>query len=111
MKQSIGCDIVEIERMNKIIKYEHIPFFSSKELALYNMVSNSRKREYLAGRFAAKEAIFKAINELLPITIVDIEIFNKDNGMPYCEIAGFDISLSISHEKAYAIAYALVCPI
>jgi holo-[acyl-carrier protein] synthase len=105
MISGIGCDIVAINRFkDKTIQFAQ-RVLTTDELVLYETLSEARKPEWLAGRFAAKEAIVKAINQDLPIT--KISVLSTSDGKPYCELAGYVILISISHEKEYAIAYAI----
>lgn len=98
MINNIGCDIVEHERINlKIVK----KVLFDEELAFYNESNN--KVEYLASRFAAKEAIVKAMDRTIGFN--DIRITNAPSGKPVCNIEG--IMLTISHEKNYSIAFAV----
>lgn len=110
MIKGIGIDICQISRMNLALS-ERI--LSDKELEIFNSLKlDKRKLEFLAGRFSAKEAIFKALNEVKPnISMRDITIINNDSGMPAVEkpvYPDLKIWISISHELEYAIAQALV---
>ena len=73
------------------------------------------KYQHYAARFAAKEAIFKAISKLLnnkyEISWKNAEVLNDENGKPYVNFINTniiekieDIDISISHCKGYAIA-------
>ena len=105
---SIGCDIVKIAKMEQILKYGNfINFFTEKEQLICSSMNDKRKIEWLAGRFAAKEAIYKSINSHYSCTLRDIEILSDEKGMPCCKIIGISIYISISHEDEYAIAYAI----
>ncbi len=80
---------------------------TDKELA------DSRTPLRVAGRWAAKEAIAKAIG--IHLTWHQVEIFNDALGKPYAVIhdAGFDLSthrvhISITHEKGHAAGMAVV---
>lgn len=97
----IGTDIVQNSRVNdKIAKR----ILTSNEYELYQSKHPDLKNEYLASRFAAKEAIVKATNKQYNIN--QIEILNEQDGKPYCSnING--IELSISHEHDYSIAFAI----
>ncbi len=103
----IGCDIVEMKRIeNQRDTFIH-RVLTKNEYAVCEGFEKGRKTAFLAGRFAAKEAIFKAILNC-NLTISEIEILNDKEGQPYCNIEGYKIHISISHEQNYAIAYALV---
>lgn len=97
---NIGCDIVE----NKRLKNKNQRFI---ELVLTKNEQKEYKEKgltYLTGRFAAKEAIMKCLNNTKELTYQDIEILNDKNGKPITNIK--NIELSISHEKNYTIAVA-----
>ena len=101
----LGIDIVEIERITnieslakKILHEKEHKIFSSK-------ATDELKREYLAGRFAAKEAFLKANGcGLGGIDFKDICILNEPSGKPYLLYLNKEYEVSISHERKYAIA-------
>lgn len=97
----IGCDIVENKRLiNK--DQEFINYvLTEKEQLLYKQYGNT----FLFGRFAAKEAIMKSLPNTKDLKYTDIEILKGPNGEPITNID--NISVSISHEKKYTIAYAI----
>ena len=99
----IGCDIVEIKRIEVALQKDHV-----KRILTPKDMPFLRKAEWVAGRFAAKEAIYKAIHAIHACTLCDIEILSDDDGAPYCTMEEYAIQVSIAHEKAYAIAYAIV---
>ena len=116
-----GTDIIEIDRIRESIESTDGKFcervYTKKEIE-YCESKKTQKYQHYAARFAAKEAVFKAISELLPnkyqINWQDIEILNDQNGRPYVilskEIKGVEtIDISISHCKSYAIANVIVC--
>ena len=118
MKIACGTDIIEIERIkNSIEKYgekfkENL--YTEKEIE-YCEDRKVQKYQHYAARFAAKEAIFKAISKLLvsEYSLKDFEIINDKNGKPEVvlkrdikEIENIDIS--ISHCKDYAVAMVVV---
>ncbi|MDH6365878.1 MULTISPECIES: holo-ACP synthase [Breznakia] len=106
MIKGIGCDIVEISRIEQNQAAFAAKILTASEITLYETLKNKqRKLEFLAGRFAAKEAIYKACNEMKLIT--NIEILNDENGKPVCLVDGYVIHISIAHEQAFAIAYAI----
>ena len=76
------------------------------------------KYQHFAARFAAKEAVYKAISELLndkfEISWKNVQIVNIESGKPIVEFidVSFDkiknIDISLSHIKEYAIANCMV---
>lgn len=111
---STGVDITEVRRLKQAVEKWGDEFlnriFTSRELTA------AKKRvsfyQHLAGRFAAKEAIFKAIGEK-DLTWKNLEVLNDPAGKPYCtllhtEIKRITIEVSISHVKSYAVACAVV---
>ncbi len=106
MIKGIGCDIVEIARLKDRLKKK---ILSPAELAVYDgFESETRRREYLAGRFALKEAIVKAAG-MVPFP--ELVILDDENGKPRLScpaLEGLSVWISISHEKAYAIGLCVV---
>ena len=105
----VGCDIVQISRVDALLKrHAKLNFLTvNEQLKLDGFHNEQRKAEWAAGRFAAKEAIYKAIHKAYTCKLADIEVLSDEQGAPYCCIAPFDIQISIAHEKEYAIAYAI----
>ena len=102
----VGIDISYNKRFKKykIIK----KFLTVKELEIYNNKTNKNKKEFAAGRFAIKEALYKATNWKL--NFKDIEILNYDSGEPYILIKGKPdkrLAISLSHEKNYTIGIVI----
>ncbi len=100
MIKGIGCDIVD----NRRIKLKIAPkILVESEMVRFNEINEDLKIEYLASRFAIKEAIIKATNKQYNFS--NIEIKTEKNGKPICNIDGMHIS--ISHEKNYSLGYAI----
>lgn len=110
----LGCDIIEIERIGK--SYE-----KNGQLLLDRILSireqdiffkRNKQISFLAGRFAAKEAVAKAFKTGIgALSFVDIEIVNGKEGEPVVYVKGIlrdDIEISISHSKLSAIAVAVL---
>ena len=108
-----GVDIIEIDRIERAISkwgemfLDHV--FTNDEIVW----ARTHKFPYphYAGRFAAKEAIFKALGDSR-VTWLDLNIYNDASGKPVCQynknIFEGHIYLSISHSKDYAVAQAIV---
>lgn len=75
----IGTDIVEIKRLKEKKDVLSKRILSEKEYAQYVTYEGVRQEEYLAGRFAAKEAVFKAIDKDLVISQIEILNDEKEN--------------------------------
>lgn len=116
MKIKTGVDIIEIERVKNSIEETEGKFcervYTQKEIE-YCESKKAQKYQHYAARFAAKEAVFKAISSSLQnkydIGWKDIEVLNNDDGRPYVNILNSnmkfdDIDISISHCKEYAVA-------
>ena len=120
MYVACGTDIIEVDRIKESIESTNGKFceriFTEKEIK-YCESRNVQKYQHYAGRFAAKEAVFKAISQLLEnkfdIEWKEIEVLNDVNGRPYVNILKKDleiddIDISISHCKTYAVANVVV---
>ncbi|WP_312114480.1 holo-ACP synthase [Brevibacillus reuszeri] len=121
----IGVDIVEIERISKLVKRQKSAisrFITIEEQRYLQDKAEARQAEIIAGRFAAKEAGAKALGTGIGVTIgfLDMEIVPTALGKPEMKIKdevferlGLDparilVHLSISHSRAYAIAQVVV---
>ena len=110
----IGTDIIEIKRIQKAIDrwgdgfLKHV--FNREELAYAQKHKNPT--QHLAVRFAAKEAIVKAIGDNAHINWKDMTILNDKHGTPFCVFNKKKfkkkIFLSLSHCENYAVASAII---
>ncbi|MCL7749639.1 holo-ACP synthase [Halalkalibacter alkaliphilus] len=110
-----GIDIVELDRIENIVKRQ--PRFverilTDNEKRFFETYSKTRKIEFLAGRFAAKEAFVKAMGTGISKSYSwhDIEILKEESGKPTLVVAGLQsyIHLSISHSRNYAVAQVII---
>ncbi|TLU52503.1 MAG: holo-[acyl-carrier-protein] synthase [Chlorobium sp.] len=115
----IGVDIVDLDRIERVYKRFGIKFLqkflTEEEIAV--CLRKSQVIASVAGRFAAKEAVVKALGTGFSggIHWKSFEIFNDDRGCPYvrhgetgCFPSGCAIKLSIAHDRHSAIATALI---
>ena len=117
----IGNDIIEIERIEKAISKEGFKNKIYTQRELENIQKRGNRTETYAGIFSAKEAISKAIGTgVREFSLTDLEILNDDLGKPYVVVSekldkilrnkkeDYQIEISISHSKKYAIAMAII---
>ncbi|CAM3528286.1 holo-ACP synthase [Paraphotobacterium marinum] len=119
----IGIDICEILRIKRLYeKYNHS--FLKKiltEKEIQDFYERNESLSFLAGRFAAKESIVKALGTGFTggISFQDFTVFNDKYGAPKLDIMNNaleikeakninQIHLSISHEKNYAVASVIL---
>ncbi|MGM0441233.1 MAG: holo-ACP synthase [Elusimicrobiota bacterium] len=114
-----GTDIVRVQRITDILKNRKNfkeKILTDRELEYCNSFKNSDI--HVAGRFAAKEAVYKALNSKTEKFFwKDIEILNDSTGRPkisresnimeLIKRKNLNYSVSISHEAKYAVAFAV----
>lgn len=115
MIAGIGLDIVELERIAKLDANSEkfrLRILTSEELKIYEGLTNHRRIEFLAGRFAGKEAYAKANGTGIGVAcnFTDIAILPQASGKPVLyfkenEVAGF---VSITHTKTVAAAQVIL---
>ena len=116
----IGTDLIELKRVEKVLPRLTQRILTAKELtALPRLLQ--RRLEFVAGRFAAKEAISKAMGSGIgkQCSFQDIEVLNDESGKPVATVSirvlrevyqtdAVCIHLSISHSDHYALAMAVI---
>ena len=117
----VGIDIVEIQRIKETYS-RYGERFARKILSnseLRNFYNNKNKISFLAKRFAAKEAVGKALGVGIKngSILKNIEIKNDLNGKPFVNINNIkkinmtekkEIHISLSDEKRFAVANAVI---
>lgn len=105
--KSIGIDIIEIDRMQ--LKPKLIERYLSQEEAIQfqNLQSEIGKKQFLASKWALKEAIFKAL-PFEHLVFSDINITKNKYGQPTVKIKDYQITLSLSHNQTNVVAIAVV---
>ena len=127
MQIRTGVDIIEVDRIKKGIEENGDNFlnkvFTPAEIAYCNSKSIA-KYEHFSGRFAVKEAIFKAVSSTLDnkysLTWKNMEIINNEEGKPLVRFVNIEddnlkrnldriknIDVSISHIKENAVGVAV----
>ena len=118
----IGTDIIECLRIAQMIERHGERFVSRvfTPLEIEYCASRRAATQHYAGRWAAKEAIMKALGTgwVRGVNWTDIEIRNEPGGKPTTAFRGgvrdlvasiglTDVMLSISHCRTHAVAYAI----
>ena len=114
----IGVDIIEIERVRQAIQNNKnflSKLFTEREIDYF--ISRNMNSEVIAGNFAAKEAVSKALGTgIRGFSFKDIEILRNELGKPEvilhsgANLIGnsLRVHLSISHNNSSAIAYSVL---
>lgn len=116
----IGTDIIEIDRIETAVKRTKNfinKVFTEKEIKIFE--TRGFKSEVIAGNFAAKEAVSKAVGTgFRSFGLKDIEILRDEFGKPVVNLSNkvyevlkrkdLNIYVSISHNRTNAIAYAIM---
>jgi holo-[acyl-carrier protein] synthase len=118
---SIGVDIVEVPRVERLVReHERVQerLFTRPEIDYCR--ARGKCYEHMAARFAAKEAVLKALGTGLVTGMrwTDVEVVNEEGGRPRVrlggEVAAFaeregvqQVELSLSHTSGIALAQAL----
>ncbi len=115
----IGIDIVEVERVDdKLLKKIAHP----SEINYVEKAAASNRKQKIAALWAVKEAVMKALGlgKESGVSFLDITLLHETSGRPYVELSGVakqemqinhygkKIEVSISHEKDYAVAIAII---
>lgn len=115
MIKGIGIDIIELDRITTNMEKARFVdrILTPKEKEVFSNLSNKRRKiEYLAGRFAAKEAFAKACGKGIgKLSFQHIEVLHEENGAPVLTAVGYEketIFLSITHSRDYAVAQVVL---
>ncbi len=118
---SIGVDMVEIGEIRRLLEPENGAFFRRTFTEGERLASQKvpDAAEYLATRFAVKEAVFKALGKHTAAKVFDfrrVETLNAPDGSPYVVVDEFlrplmaeggftELAVSITTEGPYAVAF------
>lgn len=123
----IGLDLVDLGRIEKLLVGSAGDRFADRvltegERARYGTLAGRRAAEFLAGRFAAKEAVVKALGCGIgsAVGFLDIEVLPDGAGRPECRLSpeawgrlgmndsDYALHVAITHERSMAAATAIV---
>ncbi|MDE1548478.1 holo-ACP synthase [Jeotgalibaca caeni] len=110
----IGLDVTELDRIT--LAYTRKAAFAErvlteKEQAIFHQLTGTRQMEFLAGRFAAKEAFSKAYGTGIgKLSFQDMEILPGEKGKPEVTHSPFDgnVWVSISHSSNIVVAQVIL---
>lgn len=120
----IGVDLVEVARLRRVLE-RHPAFatrhFTEAEREAAEALPEARRAEYLAGRFAAKEATLKALATGISggVALDEVETGSEPSGAPVLRLRGAALraaeeagasrfQVSISHDGGFAIAFVVL---
>lgn len=117
----IGCDLIELSRIEKaLINPKFVEKVFTAEEIKYCTARESQKTQSYAARYAAKEAVAKALGTgFRGGSLHEIEVVNDSMGKPEVQLSGFfaalfkergcrKIHLSLSHVKTCAMAQVVM---
>ncbi len=118
MKLVTGVDLIEIDRIDQVLD-QHGQHYLDRVFTAEEIALSGRRVESLAGRFAAKEAVAKALGcGIGEVSWKEIEILENEAGAPILQLFGEAAlkaealgvetwSVSISHSQSHAMALAV----
>jgi phosphopantetheine--protein transferase-like protein len=120
----VGIDVLDVVRMEKFIQNERFldKYFTPYEMEYVNKYKPNRQTQSLAGLFAAKEALLKALGIGIGggIDLNDIEVFHTETGKPEIRVLSgkanlmlksmnvVEMGVSISHTDEVCTAICFV---
>ncbi len=119
MKIVTGVDLIEISRITEVVS-RHGNHYLERIYTPAELEQCGRRVESLAGRFAVKEAVAKALGSGIgDVTWKEIEILGDENNAPVLSLHGVakqkadkmglkQWSVSISHSQSHSVAFVVM---
>lgn len=111
----IGIDLVQLRDMitGGVEHYKKLILNEQEEKLLDNIPSQEAQAMFIAGRYAAKEALFKALGKYnTDINYHDVSVLNKKGGYTYIESTliaeNVNVHLTMTHTSESALAFVVV---
>lgn len=113
MIYGIGCDIEDIERFSNYIEKENYLkkiYTEAERRELLSINNKRRQAEFLASRYAVKEAMSKALGVGISkeFSFQDVEVKKDNLGKPIIVYKDFTVHVTISHTKTTAVAFVVL---
>lgn len=116
----IGCDILEINRVESLLEYKGFlnKYFTDNEIYMFNIQRNKKKYvNKIASNLCVKEAFFKSISsshKLKSFNFKDVEVLRDEDGRPYLNLLNDlkqldnKVSITISNERDYVVSFIIL---
>lgn len=120
---NIGIDSADVTRFARLLEQDRTHLFSTlfgeDERAALPTLAERREASFVAGRWAAKEAVLKALGTGIgPVSLPEVGVFAYETGQPYISLYGKALKhsqdmnidqwhISITHVKDVATAYVI----
>ena len=117
MCKGLGLDLCEITRMDKLLKDgRFLSRYFTEEEASYVRSRGAGAAASLAGLFAAKEALGKALGFGIDFELREAEVCHSETGAPYYRLSGSlkervgdaRLLLSVTHDGGVAAAVCVI---
>ncbi|MGC5362326.1 holo-ACP synthase [Streptomyces sp. DT24] len=121
----LGADLLYLGELDRLLGRSWFTSFvyTPEELATAESFGPARAREFLAGRFAAKEAVLKVLGTGMAggVRPCQVAVLREDDGAPAVRLTGaaaaraatldlHEISVTITHKRDLVLAVALGLP-
>jgi holo-[acyl-carrier protein] synthase len=118
MKLATGVDLIEIARIDEVVA-RHGRYYLERVYTPAELAYCGKRTESLAGRFAAKEAVAKALGSGIgEVSWKEIEILGDEQNAPQLILHGAALSkakelglttwsVSISHSQSHSVAFVV----
>lgn len=115
MITGIGVDLVDLDHMASVCQKQpqiYKKILTEKECQVYKKHSEKRKLDFLAGRYAVKEAFSKAMGTGIgkTVTFQNVSVLNNEKGQPVVVEAPYEGNafISISHSQKMIVAQVVL---
>ena len=111
--RGLGLDLCQVDRMREHLEDRFMERYLTESEAAYVRSRGAQAAESLAGIWAAKEAVLKALGTGIAFPLRDVEIRHTEAGQPTVLLHGQALAyggsflLSITHENGMAAAVAI----
>ena len=121
MIEGIGCDILHIDRVCRLLKYESFlgKYFTQDEIKLFMKYENNEKNYFkkIASNLCVKESFFKAISsKIKDFRFCDVEVLRDLEGRPYISlynkldflVRDFKVHVTITNERNVVSSFVII---